>query len=392
MNGQCKLCQSRLLSALHQTPGAHPSLFLSQIPLDPAVSAQDYSLYQCEQCAHLQQNGCWPLDLLKPRFAWQRFREPEQHLDELADTLVSLSKKAKQSSFLGFSWQDTSLLERLERRGLQAKPLDPHRDLGVPEDARPFGIETLQESRSHLSAGNADGLVARDILEHAFDPVSFLQHLGTWLKEDGLLVIEVPGTIELLRDKRYWLLWEHHISHFTLSTLRFALEAAGFSPIWEKNFALDAGEYLVMVARKTSTVRPTLTPSPSSEELVLGKAFSAGFAASLQKVQEQLKGYQTAGRPVYFYGANHVSHWWIQVFRAQNNFAAIIDDATEKQGFYLPGTGLRIENSAFLNEQRNSVCLHLFGPQTEAKVRLKLSAFIEKGGILLDAQSRYASS
>jgi 2-polyprenyl-3-methyl-5-hydroxy-6-metoxy-1,4-benzoquinol methylase len=82
-------------------------------------------------------------------------------------------------------------------------------------------------------------------LEHTVDPNVYMQSTRRWLKDDGLLVVDVPNyaSHDAIKTWNNWLGWQipYHFYHFTKSSLFLLLRKHGFSVIRKKHYL---SEYL----------------------------------------------------------------------------------------------------------------------------------------------------
>jgi SAM-dependent methyltransferase len=83
--------------------------------------------------------------------------------------------------------------------------------------------------------GPFDFVLCRHVLEHTYDPVAFLQHVGVLLRSGGILVVEVPNLKAPLR-RIFGMHWDNyyapfHPMHFSQAALRRAVVQAGFAPV-----------------------------------------------------------------------------------------------------------------------------------------------------------------
>lgn len=94
-----------------------------------------------------------------------------------------------------------------------------------------------------LADGSVQGVLAGELIEHLFDPVSFLQRCRRVLMADGVLVLTTPN-LAGLQDRLGFLCGRSprhvnplhgylrlHIRPFTASMLRATLRAGGFFPL-----------------------------------------------------------------------------------------------------------------------------------------------------------------
>ena len=71
-------------------------------------------LGQCQDTGLIQLMGTVPCNELVPRYDWITYTEPEDHLDDMVKTIISLPGISEQSLFGAYSFKDDSTLDRLE--------------------------------------------------------------------------------------------------------------------------------------------------------------------------------------------------------------------------------------------------------------------------------------
>jgi len=132
-------------------------------------------------------------------------------------------------------------LDAARREGYKVHGLD------VSEWAARYAVKKLGLSMTigkigdvHFPSQNFDIITMWHSLEHTPNPHMALQRAKSWLKQDGILVIDVPnynGT-----DARYkwedWVGWQlpYHYWHFTFSSLKQLLSHHGFIVIKHKDY------------------------------------------------------------------------------------------------------------------------------------------------------------
>jgi SAM-dependent methyltransferase len=94
-----------------------------------------------------------------------------------------------------------------------------------------------------LPAGSFDAVTMWHSLEHTSDPNLCMQTIGKWLKNDGVLIVDVPN-YEGYDARMNWPDWPHwdlpyHFYHFTKGSLLALLNKNGFTAVAEKGYLSD---------------------------------------------------------------------------------------------------------------------------------------------------------
>ncbi|HXI83726.1 MAG TPA: methyltransferase domain-containing protein [Verrucomicrobiae bacterium] len=349
---------------------------------------------QCQGCGVIQLLDPPPANELRPRFDWITYREPEPHLDRVADMIAALPGITEKSTIWGVSYKDDTTLRRLESRGLKKTwRIDLKTDLGIDDPCA--GGETIQAAlapaiRGIVSAhGRADIVIARHILEHAHDIASFLEALKGLLNPGGYLVIESPDCRRALEQCDYSTVWEEHVFYFTPQTFRDCFASRGFSLVAFESFPYALENSLVAIAQVDEKVK---APSTPTTEKAIGQAFRDSFADKHDRLGRFLRNHRQTRGKIAFLGAGHLSCVFINVFGLQDCVEFVADDNPHKQGLLMPGSRLPIYGSSALLEKDIKLCLLCLSPESEDKVIQSNQRFMEQGGKFASifAGSKYA--
>jgi 2-polyprenyl-3-methyl-5-hydroxy-6-metoxy-1,4-benzoquinol methylase len=97
-----------------------------------------------------------------------------------------------------------------------------------------FGLEVLQgfAEEIDLPAATFDAVCAWHVLEHISEPLRVIERVREWVAPGGHLFLEVPNIASVQASRRGagWamLFPEHHVAHYSPTSLRALLERAGF--------------------------------------------------------------------------------------------------------------------------------------------------------------------
>ena len=382
----CLCCHTPTVELLRDY-GPHPicNRYRSDAMADEFVHPMQIG--QCRSCGLVQMLDPVPASELVPAVDWITYNEPEGHLDRVAETLASLPGLTSGSVFGGVSFKDDTLLARMQRRGFATWRLNLRDDLGVTRNG--CGVETIQarlnvERAGKIAAqrGGADVVIARHILEHAYDLRGFLAAVRALARSDGYVVLEVPDCTPAFDKHDITTLWEEHIAYFTPATFRNAVTTGGAALYRYECHPYPFENCLVAVTQSPSDKPPE---TPAAGILVAELKRASSFTASLPERRKSLRDFLTRFRrdqgKVAIFGAGHLACTWIHLLGLGDLAEFVADDNPHKQGLLLPGSRLQIRGSASLLKEDIKLVLLSVNPEAETKVIAKNRAFTDRGGI-----------
>lgn len=311
----------------------------------------------------------FPVASLAPRFDWIRYNEPEAHLDDMVEHIIKQGLLTADSRIGGISYKDDSTLERLRKRGFRhIWRLDPA-EIGITNPNA--NIESLQhhftpQTAAHITAhhGTLDVLIARHIVEHAENPAVFLAALKALLKPDGILIIEVPDCARSMELPDYTMVWEEHTLYFTEATFGNFCRSAGLKEDTLYRHAYPFEDSLIGFFRAGTTDYGH--SHLAEQEVARAHLYAVAFPAYKTRVQEFFQ--RHAGSGIALFGAGHLTASFVNIFEVAEHIRFVVDDNPNKQGLFLPGSGLPIYPSQRLEEENIGLCLMGVNPAVEEKI------------------------
>jgi hypothetical protein len=383
-NSTCRLCGGVLNDS---------GLSLRQIPVcnrftarPEAAERHDLSLHQCTQCQLIQLGTPPPVEAVKPRLPWIKYREPDAHLDALADRLFA-EHGAKAATAYGVGPFDQPLLDRLERQGLRVAALEIRPTSARPDGFYPY-LETWQLglNAEHLATvtsthGTADMVCCRYLLEHCHDPLGALRGLQQLLSANGVLIVEVPDSEKFLAACDYSFLWEEHVSYFVEATLRRLALQAGYEVAGFHRAPGELEDALVAVLRpaQTETAKDIIPPCSSKPEMFL--SYVENLAPSRDFVQSwAVEAAGPSGDGLALFGIGHQALMFAHAMGLTDHIAAAVDDDPDKRGYFPPGFRVPIVPSeALLGDTRTRACLIAVAPRIESRIKDRLAPLRQRG-------------
>lgn len=346
----------------------------------------------CPECETVQLTNRMPVDAIRPRYNWLVYNEPEGHLDNVAAQLLQLPGINKQSNIVGITYKDQSTIDRLAQLGLSRGSCIEENDFGCPSAL--FGLETIQQALCNSKTissiktkyGLANILLMRHVIEHANDAKQLLISLREMIADDGYLVMELPDSEQIIKKGHHAFIWEEHISYFTESSLTSLANSVGASISWFSRYPYPYEDSLVVAFQfKSAAAFPTainkaIACSHLEEDL---QKFSHDFKSKQQSWRDKLMAHRSKEEKIAIFGAGHLATKFINFFNLNDLIDCVIDDHPNKIGMQMPGSLLPIVPSTELVKRGIRICFSTLNPESEIKVRAKLSDYFDKGGVLI---------
>ncbi len=340
---------------------------------------------QCIACGLVQLINPMSPAMVKSRFEWLTYNEPESHLDDLVSRLCRLPGIGRDSRVIGLTYKDDSTLARFNRLGyVNTYRYQTAADLGLHD--RCAGLESIQAALDESMAfklaarrGRADLLIIRHVLEHVHDPELFLRAARTLVEPAGYLVFEMPDCRKFLEAGDQCFIWEEHIAYFTPATLLGHCARSGLADVEIIVYPYPLEDSLIGLVRNER--KEPSTASADTEEIARAGRFRAralkrraGWRAALARLGAQ-------GRRVAVFGAGHLAAKFINFNEVADLIECVIDDNPNKQQLFMPGSRLPIVGSGVLASGGGvDLCLLSLSPESEQRVLEAKKDFCARGG------------
>ena len=370
MTDHCRLCHSTNL---------RPVIDLGQMPIahrlrhsrDEQDERYPFEVFACAECGLPQIVKPIDPDILYRQFNYNFSSwKPEPHQVDELDTIAKFS--AHQSVF-EIGCNDGLFMDRLRERGAKVLVgVEPNPVSG--KIARERGIKVyadmISPSLCHdavAEAGKFDLVVSRQVLEHIVDFENFFDCVKIALRDDGLLFIDVPDFEPGSTAGDLSVLWEEHVSYFTEPTLLALLARHGFEAVSVKKYNFSGGSLAIAARRATRDV--TAPPAPSG----VGERFGRRAREYGARLRPILAKARANGAEIAIYGAGCRACTFTNAHELADLVDLSVDDQKERQGLFLPGTGIPIRSPDDLADKSNPlVCLLAVNQENEAKVGSRL--------------------
>ena len=345
-------------------------------------------LGSCQCCGLFQLIDPMSPAMVRSRYDWITYNEPEGHLDDMVMRLCALLDDRDAPRVDGVTYKDGTTLRRFAERGYPNTRVLAFSD-GGEADGSPEGLETIQAyvnvtacTRIATESGNADIVIARHVLEHAHAPREFMQGLWALAGAGGYAVVEVPDCRKVLEAGDASFIWEEHLTYFDANSLRDFVERAGGEVVslWTYEYAMENS--LVAVTRQTPLASAGAGTRQGVFENQEGHRFLAAFEDARKYYQRYLHESNSQGRRVAAFGAGHLAAKFINLFELAPYLDCVIDDNPHKLDMLMPGSGLPIVGSDVLQIKNFGLVLMSLSPESEVRVMDAKQDYIDAGGVM----------
>ena len=289
----------------------------------------------------------------------------EKMVDQLALTSDNLVTEVASN--------DGYLLQHFLTLGIRVLGVEPAAN--VAEVARSRGIRTVVKFLGPESGediveryGQADLVVANNVLAHVPDIRGFARGLRALVKDTGLVTLEFPHLLRLIERCQYDTIYHEHYSYLSLLTSSHALQAGGLRVVDVEEIDTHGGSLRVHARPEESAGEPS-----SQVKAVLDEEADAGlhtvgghehFAGAVLKIKSDLLGFllnaAREGELVAGYGAPGKGNTLLNHCGIRSDLLAFtVDRSPFKQGKFLPGTHIPIHDPRRLAETQPDFILVL---------------------------------
>jgi SAM-dependent methyltransferase len=249
---------------------------------------------------------------------------------------------------------DGYLLQYFRERGVRVLGIEPACNVaaaavekGIPTRCEFFGRETA--ARLVAEGIQADLLIGNNVYAHVPDLHSFTEGIATILKPGGIVTLEFPHLLRLMRESQFDTIYHEHFSYFSLLVVQRVFERHGLRIFDVEELPTHGGSLRVFGTRSDRAVSPSVAS-------VLGGERAAGldgtdayrtFARGVVDVKCALLAFlieaRNAGRTVVGYGAPAKGNTLLNYCGVGPELLPYtVDLSPHKQGLYLPGTHIPI--------------------------------------------------
>lgn len=331
----------------------------------------------CRACRLVQIADDLPADrLFRSDYVYQSSISSSfvDHARHYVDRMIKDHPFDPQSHIVEIASNDGYLLQFFKRAGLRVTGIEP--SASVAQIARErHAIPTLDvffgsEEAKKIAAdhGQADLIIANNVLAHVPDLYDFVSGLKLLLKPNGLITIEFPHLLNLLEMGQFDTIYHEHYSYLSLLPLEPLFQRVGLRIIDVESLPVHGGSLRIFIVQDSDQREPTarlINLQQREKQACLDRddlylQFSRRITHLCQKLRDLLINEQKCGRVVAAYGAPAKGNTLLNTAAIDNHLIAFaVDKAPSKQGHLMPGSHIPIFAPEIIAERKPDTILIL---------------------------------
>ena len=355
----CRLCEAPLrvtFCDLGTTP-------LSNAFVKPSQAHQAEAIYPlhafvCDRCFLVQlEDFQTPENIFGDYAYFSSYSDTWlEHCRIYAQTMCAALHLKRESLVMEVASNDGYLLQHFQNAGMTVLGIEPARNVAAVAEEK--GVPTMKEffnktlaSRLVAEGKRADLLIANNVLAHVPDLNHFVEGLRAVLKPEGVLTIEFPHVLRLIRENQFDTIYHEHLCYFSFGVVVRLLASHGLLVHDVEELPTHGGSLRVYASRTEAGRSPTATfhallateKHAGLDAFEIYKSFGEKVRQAKGALLEFLIEAKRAGKRIAGYGAPAKANTLLNYCGIRTDFLDYtVDRSPHKHGLLLPGTRIPI--------------------------------------------------
>jgi hypothetical protein len=288
------------------------------------------------------------------------------HSQKFVDQVVEAEDLNEQSFVVELASNDGYLLNFFENKNIPNLGIEPTASTAII--AMEKGIDVIQDFFSFSlseqisrSYGHADLIIANNVYAHVPDIVDFTKGICKLLATEGVVSIEFPHLLNLIKYNQFDTIYHEHFSYLSLTAVQYIFKKCDLKIINVEEIDTHGGSLRVWGAKYKSARPVSETVIDMLEvELIAGlkeKSFYSDFKLAVDKIKIDFLAFlidaKKKGEVTVGYGAAAKGNTLLNFCGIDDDLITLIfDNSLEKQGKISPGSNIPIQPLSDCNQYR----------------------------------------
>lgn len=385
-NHNCRFCKHPLQYTFVDLGGSPISNdFLNLEQLDKSEKFYPLHTYVCDRCFLVQLPEVESREHIFGDGDYAYFSSYSEswlkHCQNYTQLMVERFGFDLSSQVIEIASNDGYLLQYFQQQNIPVLGIEPASNVaavaeakGIPTLTKFFGVQTATEL-VELDK-RADLLLGNNVLAHVPDLNDFVAGMKLLLKPEGIITIEFPHLLQLIKQNQFDTIYHEHFSYFSFLAVEKVFAAHGLTLFDVEELPTHGGSLRIYGKHTENTQQPVTEQVTELKAKEIAAHLDEidtylDFTERVESIKRQLLTFliqaKNEGKSVVGYGAPAKGNTLLNYCGVRTDFIDYtVDRSPHKQGLFLPGTHIPIYSPDRIAETKPDYLLILpWNLQTE---------------------------
>lgn len=223
-------------------------------------------------------------------------------------------------------------------------------EAGIPTLVKFFGTKTAMELA--VEGKHADLLIGNNVLAHVPDLNDFVEGMKIILKKDGVITMEFPHLMRLVKANQFDTIYHEHFSYFSFSTVEKVFASHGLTLFDVEELSTHGGSLRIFARHTDDNSKPiskrvselkNIEEAAGMTKMEYYLSFGERVKETKRNILDFLIKAKREGKSIGGYGAPAKGNTLLNYCGVRTDFIEYtLDRSPHKQGRYLPGTHIPV--------------------------------------------------
>jgi hypothetical protein len=368
---RCRFCKTELEHVfidLVNSPASNS--FLTKEQLNEPETFYPLKVFTCHKCFLVQVDEYKKSDaIFNSNYVYFSSYSTSwlQHAKKYTDLMQLRFGYNQKSLIVEIASNDGYLLQYFKEKDIPVLGIEPTANTAAVAISK--GIESITEffgvplAKRLVAKGiKANLLLGNNVLAHVPDIVDFVEGMKILLTEEGVITMEFPHLLQLIKNSQFDTIYHEHFSYLSLYTVKQIFESQDLELFDVDELPTHGGSLRIYAKHKEDESQPisqnvkALLDKEIKNGLTDINAYS-GFSAKAIQVKLDLLDFliesKRQNKKVAAYGAAAKGNTLLNYCGVKNDMIDFVVDANpHKQGKFLPASHIPVTNEQYLKETK----------------------------------------
>lgn len=287
----------------------------------------------------------------------------KDHFNKMAEDLTMEFELDKNSIVVDIGSNDGLLLKRFNQMGIKTIGVEPAKNIALI--AIRDGVDTIIDFFNKKvvdtiidTDGKVDVITANNVFAHTEDLKGMVNNVKKLLKDEGVFIIECQYLYDTIKDTTFDNIYHEHIHYFSVLALNEFFKRNNMNIFKVEHIDSHGGSIRVFVQKEegkkaqTSSVNDFLKVERKMglDKIDVYKKFAEKSYKTRDNFKKCIKDIKSKNKTIVGYGAPAKATTFLNFCKITNKeIDYVVDDNLLKQGLYIPGVDIKINNREIMD-------------------------------------------